>query len=74
MPGGTCFCASMGTGPRAESGFDLALTELVGEEHRFVVEVGSDRGAEVLADLMATPCNTLTTWTLLFVSRTMRLR
>ena len=58
VPGGTCFCASMGTGPRAESGFDLALTELVGSEHRFVVEVGSDRGAEVLADLMATPATT----------------
>src|SRR5579859_3810338 len=26
--GGTCFCASMGTGPRAEAGFDIALTEL----------------------------------------------
>jgi ferredoxin len=46
--GGTCFCTSMGTGPRAEAGFDLALTEL---EDRFVVEVGSDRGAEVLAEL-----------------------
>ncbi|MGZ8866833.1 MAG: sulfite reductase subunit A, partial [Thermoanaerobaculia bacterium] len=27
--GGTCFCASMGTGPAATSGFDLALTEIV---------------------------------------------
>jgi ferredoxin len=53
VPGGTCFCTSMGTGPRAESGFDLALTELVGDEHRFVVEVGSDLGADVLGDLMA---------------------
>ena len=51
-PGGTCFCASMGTGPRAESGFDLALTELLDGEHRFVVEAGSEQGAEVLADLM----------------------
>ena len=25
----TCFCVSMGTGPRAESGFDLALTEVL---------------------------------------------
>lgn len=25
--GGTCFCVSMDSGPRAESGFDLALTE-----------------------------------------------
>jgi sulfhydrogenase subunit beta (sulfur reductase) len=49
--GGTCFCVSMGTGPRAESGFDLALTELLDGEHRFLVEVGSERGAEVLADV-----------------------
>jgi sulfhydrogenase subunit beta (sulfur reductase) len=48
-PGGTCFCTSMGTGPRAESGFDLALTELTEGEHRFLVEVGSDRGRDVLA-------------------------
>ena len=54
-PGGTCFCASMGTGPRAESGFDLALTELVGDRHRFVVEAGTERGEEVLGDLMARP-------------------
>jgi ferredoxin len=48
----TCFCASMGTGPRAQSGFDLALTELVGPAgHRFVVQTGSKRGAEVLAGL-----------------------
>lgn len=52
----TCFCASMGTGPRAESGFDLALTELVGPaDHRFVVQTGSERGAEVLAGLQTAP-------------------
>ena len=27
-PGGTCFCASMGTGPTVSAGYDLALTEL----------------------------------------------
>jgi formate hydrogenlyase subunit 6/NADH:ubiquinone oxidoreductase subunit I len=48
----TCFCVSMGTGPRARKGFDLALTELVAPGvHRFVVETGSKRGAEVLAEL-----------------------
>ncbi|HEU5298949.1 MAG TPA: 4Fe-4S dicluster domain-containing protein [bacterium] len=48
--GPTCFCASMGTGPRAEHGFDLALTEVVdGGGSVFVVETGSERGAEVLA-------------------------
>jgi ferredoxin len=50
--GGTCFCVSMNTGPVAERGFDLALTEIIGEgQHHFVVEVGSERGAEVLADV-----------------------
>jgi len=50
--GGTCFCTSMGTGPRCESGFDLALTEIVGDgPHRFVADAGSDAGAEVLAAL-----------------------
>jgi ferredoxin len=50
--GGTCFCASMGTGPRVTGGFDLALTELIDAGgHRFVVEVGSERGEEVLAAL-----------------------
>ena len=51
-PGGTCFCASMGTGPRPGTGpgaaFDLSLTELLDGGHRFVVEVGSERGAELL--------------------------
>ncbi|KYF84288.1 4Fe-4S ferredoxin [Sorangium cellulosum] len=47
--GGTCFCASMRTGPRAERGFDLALTELLDGGHRFFVEVGSDAGASLLA-------------------------
>jgi sulfhydrogenase subunit beta (sulfur reductase) len=50
--GGTCFCASMGTGPRVTGGYDLALTELLDDGgHRFVVEVGSARGAEVLAEV-----------------------
>jgi ferredoxin len=50
--GGTCFCVSMGTGPRVASGFDLALTEVLEEgRHEFVVETGTDRGAEVLAGL-----------------------
>jgi ferredoxin len=53
VPGGTCFCTSMSTGPRAEQGFDLALTEIVDGDHRFVVEVGSTRGRELL-DLLPT--------------------
>lgn len=51
-PAGTCFCSSMGTGPKANSGFDLALTEVLKDgQHRFVVEVGTERGARVLADV-----------------------
>jgi formate hydrogenlyase subunit 6/NADH:ubiquinone oxidoreductase subunit I len=52
----TCFCASMDTGPRVRGGFDLTLTELNGPHgHRFVVQAGSDRGAELLAELETTP-------------------
>jgi len=50
-PGGTCFCTSMGTGPRVQSGYDLVLTELLDGEHRLLVEAGSERGAEVMAEL-----------------------
>ena len=50
--GNTCFCVSMETGPKAESGFDLSLTELIDEGgHRFVVEVGSQAGAELLSTI-----------------------
>jgi ferredoxin len=53
--GGTCFCASMETGPKATAGFDLALTELTGEGgHRFIAEAGTDAGAALLAELPAT--------------------
>jgi len=50
----TCFCSSMGTGPRAEGGFDLALTELPGGGG-FLVEVGSARGTELLERLEHQP-------------------
>ncbi len=48
--GGTCFCLSMKTGPKAISGFDLALTEIIVDNgrHYFVVEVGTEQGASVL--------------------------
>jgi sulfhydrogenase subunit beta (sulfur reductase) len=47
-PSGTCFCVSMGTGPRANAGFDLAATEVLAPEHVFVVEIGSEAGRAVL--------------------------
>lgn len=49
--GETCFCDSMQTGPRAETGFDLALTELIGDRHRFIVEIGSERGGKIVETL-----------------------
>ena len=55
----TCFCTSMNTGPRAESGFDLALTELTGEgRHEFLIEVGTEDGARVLNSLPQRPAET----------------
>jgi sulfhydrogenase subunit beta (sulfur reductase) len=47
-PGGTCFCVSMGTGPAAQEGFDLALTEILDGGHRFVVRVGTQEGADLI--------------------------
>ena len=48
VPGGTCFCASMRTGPRCTIGFDLAVTELA---DGFAVEVGSPKGRDLLGAL-----------------------
>jgi sulfhydrogenase subunit beta (sulfur reductase) len=45
-PASTCFCASMNSGPRCVTGFDLALTEL---KESFLVEVGSPLGARMMA-------------------------
>jgi sulfhydrogenase subunit beta (sulfur reductase) len=50
--GGTCFCVSMETGPKAKSGFDLSLTEIVTDGGRgYLVEIGSDDGRAILAAL-----------------------
>ena len=54
--GGTCFCTSMGTGPRAEAGFDLVLTELIdATSHDFLAAPGSEAGAALLAALPTRP-------------------
>lgn len=48
-PSGTCFCESMGTGPRPANGYDLRLTELCDDARDvFVVETGSARGTDLL--------------------------
>jgi formate hydrogenlyase subunit 6/NADH:ubiquinone oxidoreductase subunit I len=54
--GGTCFCTSMNTGPKVESGFDLALTELTGKgTHEFLIKAGTATGEKILARLDAHP-------------------
>jgi len=50
--GGTCFCVSMNAGPKANSGFDLALTEVLEDtKHYFLVEAGTELGGQFLAEL-----------------------
>jgi ferredoxin len=57
-PGGTCFCASMGTGPEPTEGYDIALTELLEGEHRFLARPGSPRGESLLGRLPSVPAST----------------
>lgn len=50
----TCFCTSMGTGPAVESGYDIALTELLDEaEPRYVATAETSIGADYLERLGA---------------------
>jgi sulfhydrogenase subunit beta (sulfur reductase) len=46
-PDATCFCVSMGTGPRNVAGYDLCVTEL---DEVFLVEVGSELGRALMAE------------------------
>jgi ferredoxin len=49
VAGGTCFCDSMGTGPRAGPGADLVLTELLGPDaHAFVLQPHTVLGEHIL--------------------------
>jgi ferredoxin len=53
--GGTCFCVSMNTGPKATTGFDLALTEILNDKHHyFVVEAGTELGEDILKSVKCT--------------------
>jgi len=53
--GGTCFCESMNTGPRAINGFDLALTEVLNDKrHYFIAEAGSVMGEDILKNIKCT--------------------
>ena len=50
--GGTCFCVSMNTGPKAEKGFDISLTEIVKDgNHNFLIESGSEKGEKILSEI-----------------------
>jgi ferredoxin len=49
----TCFCHSMGTGPQAGGGYDLAISELTS---KLVVQIGTPRGSQVLASVPWSPC------------------
>jgi hypothetical protein len=53
-PAGTCFCATMATGPRVGSGYDLCLTEL--DDH-FVVAIGSSLGRDMVMDVPHEPAS-----------------
>lgn len=52
--GSNCFCTSMGTGPGAGDGFDIALTEILKEgSHYFVAKSATEAGAAVLGEIGA---------------------
>jgi ferredoxin len=53
-PCDTCFCASMGTGPGVETGFDLRFTEL---EDVFLVKIGSEAGRMMTTNLKWQPAS-----------------
>jgi len=57
--GGTCFCVSMATGPKATFGYDLALTEVIENgRHYFVAEVGTEEGGAVLEQVQSREATT----------------
>jgi ferredoxin len=52
VAGATCFCASMGTGPRCTSGYDIVVTEMIDDDrHEFVVRSGTEAGEEIIQSL-----------------------
>ena len=53
--GATCFCDSMGTGPSADTGYDIVLTELNEADHRFAAQAATSRGEEILRRLPSRP-------------------
>ena len=59
-PGGNCFCTSMQTGPQANSGFDVVLTETESDgKVIYVARGGSDRGQTMLTSLTGREATTI---------------
>lgn len=55
-PAQTCFCASVGTGPAIDEGFDIRLTEVIDAKNpTYLAIAGSDRGAKLLAQVESSP-------------------
>ena len=55
-PSASCFCASMGTGPQCDSGYDVVVTELIGaDRHEFLLEAGSAEGEELVESMGGRP-------------------
>ncbi|MCD6421500.1 MAG: 4Fe-4S dicluster domain-containing protein [Thaumarchaeota archaeon] len=52
-PGENCFCATMGTGPAASTGFDVAYTRL--DDSTILFQPGSDLGVDLLGELNLEP-------------------
>ncbi|MBI4935366.1 MAG: 4Fe-4S dicluster domain-containing protein [Actinobacteria bacterium] len=55
QPSATCWCTSMGGGPRPREGFDILLTEVTTGVHRLIAEPGSERGSALLARVGIAP-------------------
>ena len=54
VPSATCWCTSIGGGPRPDRGYDVLLTEVDDAAgHRLVAEAGSDQGRVLLARMGA---------------------
>ena len=52
----TCFCTSMGTGPEAKDGYDLAVTEIVDSDHHyFLLDIGTEKGRSYCQRLQLKP-------------------
>jgi ferredoxin len=51
-PSASCFCASMGTGPTCDAGYDVVVTELLTpQRHEFLLEAGTPEGEGLVAAL-----------------------